>query len=145
MQNHHNVYWIASLSNGDTITEGKGDYTVTTGELSPYQRLLAFCRDNDVHLTSISLATRDGKRWNLPSAGRDPKFHAFASLPQPVSYKMFRKVAMDANSIEGMQNAPKQDVHTCIEARYADGRCLQVWVNEENYTSWSLLTYEPSE
>jgi hypothetical protein len=130
----HRIYFIASLSNGQTITEGKGDYAVTTGELSPYQRLLAFCAKENVSITSLSLATADGRRWNLPSSGKNPKFKAFGDAPKPLSYKFFRKMGVDIiNSV-----SQEQETYSVIEATYPTHK-LQVWVDERTGNSWSLI------
>lgn len=136
---NHRVYFQASLSNGETITEGKGAYTVTTGDLSPWQKLLKHLEQQQAHITSLSLATADGRRWNLPSAGANPKFREFTDAKKPSSFRMFRKLAMEAMSIEEMSNAQEQEIHTCIEATYDDGRKIQVWVSEDTLASWSVL------
>lgn len=132
---NHTVYWIAGLSNGQTITEGKGDFQVIEGELSPWQRLLAFCAANGATITSMSLATADGRRFNLPSAGKNPKFKAFADAPKPLSYKAFRKFGADVTR----NSQTNKDLFTVIEASYEGGSAIQVWVDEDTLTSWSLI------
>lgn len=43
--------WTASLSNGETLTEEK----VIAGERSPWQKLLAYMRHNDLKMTGLRL------------------------------------------------------------------------------------------
>lgn len=130
-----NILWAASLSNGQTLHEEKGEYKTIAGELSPWQRLLCHIKANNLTITSLSLYSADGHTWNLPSAGKNPKFHAFAAAPQPVGYRFFRKAAKDVRN-DGT-DAAWDDLYTCIEAKYETGT-LQVWVSEEG-NAWSVL------
>lgn len=131
----HKVQWIVGLSNGETITEGKGNFAEVTGELSPWQKLLAYVQEKGVTITSLSLYTADGKRWNLPSSGKNPKFHAFSIAKKPTGYKMFRKVGADI-----MNGKPvNEDLFTCAEAQFEDGSRLQIWVDESSEKSWTLI------
>ena len=130
------VLWTVGLSNGENVYEEKGNFQTITGELSPWQRLLAYMKEKELRITSLSLYTSDGRRFNLPSAGRNPKFKAFSELPQPVAYKMFRKMGGDVMRGGEIEN---QDLYTVIEAEYEDGKKLQVWVDEETLNSWTLI------
>lgn len=127
------VKWFVSLSDGQTLFEGKGDYKVIKGELSPWQRLLKTLDKR--RITSLSLYTDDGKRFNLPSAGKNPKFKVFADAEMPESYNFFRKAGSDI--MEGqVQN---YEVYTVIEAIYKDKK-LQLWVSEANPDNcWTLV------
>ena len=130
--------WVVSLNNGATYYEDKGDYAVIAGELSPWQRLVAFLRENpEIKITSLSLYTDSGKRFNLPSAGKNPKFKAFGDAKPPAGYKFFRKAGLDM----GSDGKPvKTETYGVIEAQYEDGKRLQVWVSDENVdNSWCLL------
>jgi len=132
------VLWTVGLSNGETLTEEKGNFQTIAGELSPWQRLKQYVTEKGVEITSLSLCTKDGMRWNIPSAGKNPKFHAFSEVEKPIDFKMFRKAAMDMKG--GEEQKEWQDVHSVIEAIYPDGRTLQVWVAEETLNSWTLMT-----
>jgi hypothetical protein len=138
METHHThkVHWIAGLSNGETAHEGKGNFQIIEGELSPWQRLLRHIETNSLRITSLSLGTDDGRRWNLPSAGKNPKFHAFATAPRPTAYRMFRSAAMDVMDGSGEWG----DLYTCAEAEYENGTKMQVWVAEDTLAAWSVLT-----
>ena len=128
------VLWTASLSNGETIYEGKGNFQVIEGALSPWQRLLSYLVDAKVEITSLSLYTNDGKRWTLPSAGKNPKFAELTASPKPFDYRMFRKAAAEGNSA-----GITQEFYTVIEAAFLDGRALQIWVSEDGVSSWSII------
>lgn len=131
------VLWTAGLSNGETITEEKGNFKTVEGELSPWQKLKLYAAEKGVFITSISLYTKDGLRWNLPSAGKNPKFGEFAKVEKPLDFRMFRKAAKDLKS-DGSGEGDWEDIHTCIEAIYPD-MSIQVWVSEESLTSWVLI------
>ncbi len=127
--------WKVSLSNGETLYEHKGDYCVVEGELSPWNRLLQYLTDNSLTITSISLYTDSGKSFNLPSMGKNPKFHAFAVAPKPLSYSFFNKMGQDALGGDDMQT----DLFAVIEAKY-EHTALQLWVDRNNTNNvWSLI------
>lgn len=106
--------WCASLSDGSTHHEGKGDFKSAEGQLSPWRRLLAFASEKGLTVTSLSLCSEDGRNWSLPSAGRNPKFRAFAEAERPVGYSCFRKVGVDKAVMRG-----------CVgQLHAADGRRL---------------------
>lgn len=140
------IYFQCGLSNGETITEHKGAYTITDGKPSPWQRLLSYIEKNNLTITSLSLASGDGKRWNLPSAGKNPKFKAFDDAQKPESYNFFRKMGGDVKSDGSVVN---QDLYHVIEAIYRTGNDfvngdpmytrLQTWVDEATGNSWSMI------
>jgi hypothetical protein len=131
----HNVRWAVSLSNGDTVYEEKGDYQTIDNELSPWQRLVKFIEENKLHITSLALYTEDGRRFNLPSAGNNPRFKAFDESKKPIIYKMFRRIGFDV-----IGKDQKEEIFTIAQAEYEDGVKLQVWVDEQNFNSWTLVT-----
>lgn len=133
----HKVHWLVGLSNGENHKEGKGHFQIIPEELSPWQRLLCYCAERKLTITSISLGTDDGRRWNLPSAGKNPKFKAFADAPKPAAYNMFRKVGFDV--LKNGERSGDEDRYAVIEARYEDGMALQVWVDDETLASWSMV------
>lgn len=130
----HKALWSVSLSDGSSYQEGKGDYAVIEGELSPWRRLLAFIDDRKLTITSIAI--RSGElAWNISSMGRNPKFRAFCDAPKPIRCKFFRKMGVDVRG-------PHKGIEahfSVIEAEYADGRKIQVWVDEKTLSSWTLL------
>lgn len=131
----HKIMWSVGLSNGENAYEEKGEFCTITGELSPWQRLVKYMGENGLTITSLSLYTNDGRRWNIPSAGKNPKFKAFCDAPQPIGYKFFRKFGQDQTG----PNAGKEDHFSCIEAQYENGMRLQVWVDEATGNSWSMI------
>ena len=137
MRTLHTVRWSVSLSNGETIHEGKGEYEEKDGELSPWQKLLAHIAECGASITSLTLSTESGATFALPSAGKNPRFKAFADAPKPVGYKMFRKIGVDVVSKDGGMG--KEELYTCAEAQYEDGRKMQIWVSEETHNAWTLL------
>lgn len=131
----HKVLWIAGLSNGESIYEEKGNFATIKGELSPWQRLLSYIAEQGLTITSLSLYSADGRRWNIPSAGKNPKFKEFANAPKPVSFRMFRKLGADIVN----EKQVSQDLYTVAEALYEDGTKLQMWVDNETMNAWSLI------
>jgi len=129
------IKWTASLSNGETVYENKGDYKIIKGELSPWQRLLKYLDKQGVRITSLSLYTDNGKRWNLPSAGKNPKFKVFCDAEQPIGYKFFRKMGADIIGGEII----KEEIFAVAEADYKNKK-LQIWVSEKNPdVCWSVV------
>lgn len=132
----HTVRWIASLNNGETYHEEKGDYKTIEGELSPWQRLQKYIQEKGLRITSLGLQTAYSERtYNLPSAGANPRFKAFEDAPKPVEYKMYRRAGVDIMNGQ----AHNEEVYTVAEATYGDGRKLQIWVHETTLQAWTLI------
>lgn len=125
------VLFKASLSNGENVYEGKGKYHRYPNKPAPWRRLLTYCKKNRLSITSVSLYTRDGRTFNLPSAGNNPKFHAFTETDKPYSYRFFRKMGQNLDS-------NRADLFTVVEANY-DTYVLQLWVDEHARNVWSLV------
>lgn len=133
----HQVQFIIGLSNGEMITEGKGNYQRTAGEHSPWMRAIRYIAESGVKITSLSLYTADGKRWNLPSAGKNPKFKEVGEYPVPVSFNFFRKAGIDIDPDDHSQTL--SDVYAVAEAQYPDGKSVQLWVNDETMSAWTFI------
>tara|TARA_R110000851_G_scaffold96046_2_gene208435 strand:+ start:1929 stop:2339 length:411 start_codon:yes stop_codon:yes gene_type:complete len=131
------VRWIASLSNGQTLYEERGNFKTIQGELSPWLRLLLYLTENNLAITSIALTFDERTRYNLPSLSKSPKFHAFATAAKPVAFNFFRKMGGDV--IDGSIDADTADHFAVIEAQYEGGQVIQVWVDDSNGNTWTLL------
>lgn len=132
----HKAKWQVSLSNGETFFEGKGSFKEIEGELSPWQRLIRYTADKKIEITSLSLYTDDGRTFNLPSLGKNPKFRPFLEVDKPIDYNLARYVARDISGIkegnEGKVTSVKvSDWFTVAEAVYSTYK-LQLWVDENN-------------
>ena len=136
----HNVKWQVSLSNGETFFEGKGKFVEIPGEKSPWQRLIAYTAEHKVTITSLGLYTKDGRTFNLPSLGRNPKFREFSLLPPPLDYDVNRHISreMDVTGKE-ITGTKISEWFTLAVAIYPDFQ-LQLWVDERNTkNSWVLV------
>lgn len=131
----YNVNWYASLSDGTSRQEGLGEFQVIKGQPSPWLRLLAFCEAKGLAITSLSLRSKT-LSWNLPSAGKHPKFRAFEDMAKPDSFKFFRQAGQDYNP-DGSGKG-EMDRYSVIEASYGD-RKVQVWVDHATLASWTLV------
>lgn len=133
----HKINWTASLSNGATFFEGKGDFAELEGIKSPFQRLIDYTIDNHVEITSFGLYV--GKNtFHLPSITGRYKIGFLDKELKPIGYNVFRYVDADLNgdkpSDDGSIHIEKKDIKawwTVAEAIYADFK-LQIWVNEFN-------------
>lgn len=131
------VKWMASLSDGETLYEGKGDFKEKEGELSPWQKLKQHLENNNLRITSIALYTDEGHRFNLPSKGNNPNFQAFRNAERPAEYNFFRQMAADFNSAMEQLN---EEHFSVIEAIYKNNTKLQVWVKvNDPSTAWTLV------
>jgi hypothetical protein len=115
------VKWQVSLSNGETLYEGKGQFQRIKGEKSPWQLLLSYMALKEVYITSMSLYTDDGQRFNLAE--------------KPLDYVFFRQMiqdhegTIDETGVANIEKTTVADLCTVIEAIYKDYR-LQLWVSE---------------
>lgn len=136
----HKVLFQVSLSNGETFYEGKGKFVHIDGELSPWQRLIKYTSEKKVLITSLSLYTEDGRTFNLPSAGRDPKFRPFTLAEKPIDFDYHHTLAQEHDIVDNkIVKSVASDWFTYIEAIYPDYK-LQLWVDENNTgNSWVLV------
>jgi len=125
--------WCASLSDGSTFQEGKGEFRIIEGQPSPFQRLLLFVSEGNLRVTSLSLYCGD-RHWSLPSAGRNPKFRAFENAPKPEAYRFFRTAGADSCG----SRAGVTDRFAVVEAAYQDGSRMQLWVEDATLNSWAV-------
>ena len=141
---NNRVKWQVSLSNGETLYEDKGNFVRVAGEKSPWQKLISYMAFKEVYITSLSLYTDDGQRFNLPSAGNNPKFSMFDLIDKPLDYSFCHKLLQDHDvvyegdkaSITGTQIVAE---YTVIEAIYKEYR-LQVWVSDNDpRISWAVV------
>ena len=120
--------WFASLSNGENAVEGKGKFAEIKGELSPWQKLQAYIKENNLTITGMQIRA-EGKVFTLPST--EPKFGGEV----PLGYKYFRKVSADMMS-ENPKDLKLAELYICISAIYKDFT-VSLWVDEFNSkNSW---------
>ena len=136
----HNVLFQVSLSNGETFFEDKGIFSFIPGDISPWHKLEKYTIEKGIEITSLSLYTKDGRTFNLPSAGRDPKFAPFRDIEKPLDYNYGHCLAREHEIVDlKVVKTTPSDWFTFIEAIYPDYK-LQVWVDENNTkNSWVLV------
>jgi len=139
------IFWKVSLSNGETFYENKGDFIKVNGQLSPWNKLIKYTLEKKVFITSLSLYTYDKgtttpRTFNLPSAGKDPKFAPFAVVDKPLDFKYGHYIAQDHDVVNNtIVKSVVTDDYAVIEAFYPDYK-LQLWVDENNTrNSWVLV------
>ena len=65
--------WIANFSNGSTAVEGKP----IAGEITPWQGILKYMRENQLKMTGIRLEVNDLIVYAMPYKMCDGYFHAY--------------------------------------------------------------------
>lgn len=136
----HNVCWQVSLSNGETLFEEKGDYKWLPDVVSPWSRLMDYIVINGLEITSLALYTRDGKTYNLPSLGKNPKFQEFNKAQKPIDYQVSRKVSREMKFVDNVvQNTETVSLYTVASA-FFNGYELQLWVDENNTKNCWVVT-----
>lgn len=127
--------WKVGLSNGAVHVEGHDLFQVVPGELSPWLKLMEYLKQRDLTITSLSIIS-GGDTFNLPSAGNNPKFKAFADAKKPLSFNFYRMLGADLNGDR------KTDLFSVAEAVYTTYR-LQLWVEDFNpQNCWVLVKDE---
>lgn len=128
----HTVFWQVSLSNGEIFFEDKGEFEIIPGENSPWLRLCHYIDTNKLDITNLALYTKDGRIFNLPSAGKNPKFRPNLSGEslKPIDFLFFRYID---GTISYTGNMDKINDHFAVaEAVYPGGKRIQLWVDEQN-------------
>jgi hypothetical protein len=118
---HNTARWFASLSNGENAVEGNGKFAEIAGELSPWQKLREYIKENNLKITGMQIR-KEGKVYTLPSA--NPKFGGDI----PLDYKFGRKVAADMMS-DSMDKMTLVEMHIFITAVYEHSE-VTLWVDE---------------
>jgi hypothetical protein len=111
-----------SLSNGETIYEGREPFVFLPGLKSPLARMLEYADDYEIR--SLSLITKEGVEFHLPSSGNNPKFRAFDVEDKPLDYTAFRKIGGDIKGKNGFET------FSVIQAIYKDKK-IEMWVSEK--------------
>lgn len=134
------IYFKVGLSNGETAVEGKGKFALEKGALSPISKLLKYCADESLRMTSVTICTPDGHEFHAPTSSKNPKFKAFSESMKPVGYKIYRKAGGDV-----LTGNVKYEHYTVVETLY-DGFSLQLWVSHKKpYQSYSLMKEQENE
>lgn len=122
--------WKVGLSNGENFIEGVAPFERIKGEDSPWLKLLAYCKQNNIDMTSLCLI-HGSRTFNLPSAGTNPKFKAFSTTKKPIGFDFGRPFSIT-------QGEPRE-LFAMIVAIYDDHQ-LQLWVDERNPNNCWVLT-----
>lgn len=140
------VKFIASLSNGETVVEGKADFKYIDGNHTPWIRLVRYATENKLDITSLSLFTPDGRTFTLPSRGKNPKFKAFDDADKPLDYQIDRKLGREQKGVRmpnGGVELGKVEIkgHFTVGVAYFADHKVEVWVDEEDTrNSWYLTS-----
>lgn len=111
--------WVAGLSNGETVVEGKGIAERIEGQDSPWWKLQTYLEQNNLQITSLGIWIND-RHYNLPS--NKPKFGGEI----PLRYNFFRKVSVDY-----LTGSDDYEHYICVEAIY-DTYKIQMYVDEND-------------
>jgi hypothetical protein len=123
--------WKVGLSDGTNYIEGNSPFQYTDGELSPWLKLQRHIKENNLSITSLCIVD-EGRTFNLPSRGQNPKFRAFLNAEKPIAFNFFRMIG-------GAVGGGNRDLFAVAEAHYTDYK-LQLWVDEKNTKNcWVLM------
>lgn len=123
------AHWVATLSNGTTVTEEEGDFKIIPGERKPWVRLVEKLATDGHYLTSLRLQI--GKRTiHLPR----PQNNKFESLP-PLYYSLCYRMELD--DILGNK---KQKLFVDLAAHYETFAVHYIQDITEGNNSWICVT-----
>jgi len=140
------IFFISSLSNGETIIEGRGDYSWKPGIKSPWNRLVRYSAEKKATIISLSLCTPGGATFTFPPISGKPRFKAFTELTpeeRPLDFEVKRFIAQEMNVGINKKKTTITDnavaeFYTIAEAIYKDFS-IEIWVNELNIKhSWTV-------
>lgn len=122
--------WIATLDNGEVITENKGDFVEKQGGLSSWNQLKEYIKENNCKITSMRVY-QGGNVYHLPSI--KPRFESVA----PNSYNIGRKIIQTiSNANDGERTTER---YLFIEAIYSNFS-LRLFVDEMGFrNSWTAI------
>lgn len=128
MNTENTVRWVAGLSNGETLVEGKGICIADT-ELSAWGKLQKHLKDNDLTINSFQIRVGD-KQFNLPN--NTDRFSKMGYKGcTPIAYDCFRS---EWHNALGSGDGHEEYIHA--HAIYEDFT-VQVWVDlSDTNKSW---------
>lgn len=125
--------WVATLSDGSTVTEHTGQFQVIPGERKPWVRLCDYAAQNDLHLTSFRLNYK-GRTIHMPR----PKFDRFGlheNSRAPLSYSLQYHVEGEF----GEDGSFSQENFIDLAAHYQDLTVHYIQELDGN-NSWIVMT-----
>jgi hypothetical protein len=145
------VKFIASLSDGSTIVEGKNDYAWIDGQKSPWVRLVNYAIKNKLLITSLSLLAPSGAVVTIPPVGKFAKSVAFSGRTEadvPVDYDVSRyieRAIMGHKTPDGKSTIEEVSIekhYTIASALYKKFK-IQVWVDEfDPRNTWVTIKHD---
>jgi hypothetical protein len=128
--------WVATLSDGSTVTEHAGDFKLVPGERRPWVRLNEFCAKNGLHLTSLRLNFK-GRTVHLPRLGFD-KFDYGDKSRAPLFYSLCYHLEGDMQM--DSQELLKQTTFIELSAHYDDLVVSYIQDVTDGKNSWVVVT-----
>lgn len=132
--------WLAALSDGTTAVEGIAPFADVEGELSPWNKLLAHLKANDLHITGMRVQVDKPHgpihTYNLPSFNKTPKGNhekwvtLFPRDPVEYSYRRWATFGLTSGS---------ERHHIEIRAHYADFSVSLFVDEDEGNESWVVV------
>lgn len=141
------VFFVASLSDGTVVTEGRNGWEWIDGQPSPWTRLITHTAKNNISINSVSLATPDGASFTLPPMTGKPRFTGYAGIKpeeRPFDYDVSRRLIRDMdvgviNDRAEIEKSTIKEFYTYVTAFYKDFN-VELWVNEMDLrSSWLVL------
>ena len=127
------IRWIATLSDGSTAVEHRGEYQIVEGERKPWIRLCEFAANNGFHLTSLRLNFR-GRTIHLPRATFD-KFKMNETNVAPDFYSFQYHIEVD-DILGDMDTTEFVD----LAAHYGELTVHYVQDVTDGNTAWVIVT-----
>ena len=132
--------WLAALSDGTMAVEGVAPFAEVKDELSPWQKLLAYLAEHDVHITGmrvqVSKCGEATRTYNLPSFNKTPEgnHEKWVTLypRDPASYTYRRWVTCSLTTKE-----ERHHIEVC--AHYADFSVSLFVDEDEGNESWVVV------
>jgi hypothetical protein len=151
--------WLAALSSGDIVVEGKEPFHNIRGERSPWLRLRDFLATTGVRITGLRIQIhKDGeatRTYNLPShnidaSGQHPKFRPFKRCIVPSAFGHRRHETTTRRSDGSLTTEEVDERYIEVWAEfppgdYPDGLMLSLVVDEnDGNEAWVVLQEKKS-
>jgi hypothetical protein len=142
--------WLASLSDGTIVIEGKPPFHLIPGENSPWLRLQRYIAENHLKITGLRVQVEvEGqpiRTYNSPSLSPKSRWsHLNPSLPERFNY--FRRIArpfmpMEVKPdgrIEGVTSSGPEEKHIEIHTIYPTFTVITIVEETEGNESWTIV------
>lgn len=129
--------WIATLSDGETIVEGEGNWGIQPGKRLPWARLCEYAQENNLSITDLYLLLDGEQEIHIPSSL--DRFNL--SIYKPSQYSIQHLLEIDNLLGGNRQETTFIDIAAVYEI--GDNLMVHLIIDVSNWKNMWIVVTEP--